>query len=160
MIPSPRHKRKSPRLPGADYTEPRAYFVTLCTFRRRPAFADVRLNRALIAHLSGHAKVHGVVLHAWCFMPDHCHLLVELPDEGLSLSVWVGRFKSRSTLLAWALGLQGRLWQGRFHDHILRWEESIERVAEYIVHNPVRTGLVETWVEYPWSGLGEEDFVM
>jgi hypothetical protein len=29
-------------------------------------------------------------------------------------------------------------------------------VAEYIVHNPVRKGLVETWVEYPWSGLGHE----
>jgi REP element-mobilizing transposase RayT len=59
-------------------------------------------------------------------------------------------------LLAWAIGFQGRLWQRRFFDRILRREESIERVAEYIIHNPVRKGFVETWVEYPWSGLGSE----
>ncbi|MDV2502892.1 MAG: transposase [bacterium] len=156
MKRSPRPKRKSPRLEGSDYAEPRCYFVTICTFRRRPAFAESRMNRAVLSQLREDSDGHDIALHAWCLMPDHLHLLVELPGEGLSLPAWVGPFKSRTTLLAWAIGFQGRLWQRWFFDRILRREESIERVAEYIIHNPVRKGFVETWVEYPWSGLGPE----
>ncbi len=156
MKRSARPKRKSPRLEGFDYAEPRCYFVTICTFRRRAAFAESRMNRAVLSQLREDSDGHDIVLHAWCLMPDHIHLLVELPGEGLSLPAWVGPFKSRTTLLAWAIGFQGRLWQRRFFDRILRREESIERVAECIIHNPVRKGFVETWVEYPWSGLGSE----
>ncbi len=152
----PRPKRKSPRLEGFDYAEPRCYFVTTCTVRRRAVFAEARMNRAVLSQLRADTDDHEIALHAWCLMPDHLHLLVELPGGGFSLPAWVGGFKSRSTLLAWAIGFQGQLWQRRFFDRILRREESIERVAEYIVHNPVRKGLVETWVEYPWSGLGHE----
>jgi putative transposase len=87
-------------------------------------------------------------------MPDHLHLLLELPGSGLSLSAWIGSFKSLSTREAWGLGFRGRLWQSRFYDHILRRVENIEQVADYIIHNPVRKGLVEEWDEYLWSGIG------
>ena len=157
MESTARPRRKSPRLEGFDYSESRCYFVTTCTFRRRRAFTDARLNRTLLAHLHEQAKIHGVMLHAWCLMSDHLHLLVEMPGDGLSLSEWVGRLKGLTSRRVRSMGFRGWLWQGQFHEHILRREESIERVAEYIVHNPVRKGLVETWVEYPWAGMGIED---
>ena len=150
-------QRTSPRLQGFDYSEPRCYFVTICTLHRRNVFIDSPLNRALLTLLVNHARRERVMLHAYCLMPDHIHLLAEMPGDGLSLTDWVGRFKGLSTRLAWRTGLPGKLWQGRFYDHVLRQEESIERVAEYIVHNPVRKGMVETWEEYRWSGLGIPD---
>ncbi len=160
MKRSARPKRKSPRLEGFDYDEPRCYFVTICTVRRRAVFAEARLNRAVLALMANHAHGEGVILHAYSLMPDHLHLLVELPDVGLSRSKWVGRLKGLVSTTAREMGFRGRLWQGRFYDHILRKEECIERVADYIVHNPVRKGLVETWIEHPWSGLGGGDVKM
>ncbi|MBC7076849.1 MAG: transposase, partial [Synergistales bacterium] len=35
------HHRRSIRLPGYDYTQPGAYFVTLCTHERAPLFGAV-----------------------------------------------------------------------------------------------------------------------
>ncbi len=154
MKRGPLQRRKSPRLQSFDYSESRCYFVTICTFQRREAFVDSILNRTLLALLANHAQREHVILHAYCLMPDHIHLLVEMPGDGLSLSDWVGRIKGLSAGLSRRMGLKGKLWQGRFYDHVLRREESIEQVAEYIVNNPVRKGLVVKWEEYPWAGLG------
>lgn len=44
------------------------------------------------------------------------------------------------------------LWQRSFYDHVLRGEEDMEEVAEYIWNNPVRAGLAEEREEYPFWG--------
>ncbi len=36
-----RHHRRSIRLPGYDYTQPGAYFVTLCAHDGEPLFGEV-----------------------------------------------------------------------------------------------------------------------
>ena len=36
-----RYRRRSIRLPGHDYTQPGAYFVTICTYNREPLFGQV-----------------------------------------------------------------------------------------------------------------------
>ena len=61
-------------------------------------------------------------------------------------------FKGRLTPLARAFERDRRLWQESFYDHALRKEESLRRVAGYIWDNPVRAGLVEDPLDYPWSG--------
>ena len=43
-------------------------------------------------------------------------------------------------------------WQTGFFDHIIRKEEGLVHVARYILHNPVRKGLVEYWQDYPFKG--------
>ena len=43
-------------------------------------------------------------------------------------------------------------WQASFWDHFLRGDERLEQVIEYVLNNPVRTGLVERWDEYRFSG--------
>jgi putative transposase len=46
----------------------------------------------------------------------------------------------------------GQLWQRSFHDRLLRESDNeLERVR-YTVANPVRSGLVDEWQEYPFSG--------
>jgi hypothetical protein len=44
-----------------------------------------------------------------------------------------------------------RLLAEGFYDHALRKEEDIRVVAEYIINNPVRAGLVKEWRDYPFS---------
>ncbi len=55
----------------------------------------------------------------------------------------VGAFKSLTTVLyidgvkqsGWP-GFRGRLWQRNFHEHIIRDEESLSRIRQYILDNP------------------------
>ena len=55
----------------------------------------------------------------------------------------VGAFKSLTTVLyihgvkqsGWP-AFRGRLWQRNFHEHIIRNEESLNRIRQYILNNP------------------------
>ena len=86
-------------------------------------------------------------------MPNHLHLLLTPSVSGATVSQFISALKSMSTRLCWKHGITGKVWQGRFYDHILRKNEGIETVVEYILHNPVRKGLVEDWRDYKYCGL-------
>jgi len=51
------------------------------------------------------------------------------------------------------VALEGRLWQHRFWDHIIRDAEDYKRHLDYIHYNPVRHGLVASPFEYGPSSL-------
>jgi REP element-mobilizing transposase RayT len=94
------------------------------------------------------AKNRGTALHAWCIMPDHIHLLLQDKD----IIEFVRLLKGRLTPEARRLESGRGLWQRSFHDHALRWEESLSDVARYIWQNPVRAGIIDCACGYPWSG--------
>ena len=53
----------------------------------------------------------------------------------------------------WRLcAFEGSPWQRSFHDRALRSEEDVRQVANYILMNPVRAGLVDEPSEYLLSG--------
>jgi putative transposase len=60
-----RHHRRSIRLIGYDYTQPGAYFITICTHARNPLLAR--------ADASGHAltRIGQVVASCWLALPRH-----------------------------------------------------------------------------------------
>jgi len=82
-------------------------------------------------------------------MPDHLHLLVIAKQT--NIIDLLDRWKSFTTNLLHGIGLRGPVWQRSFHDHALRREEAMRQVAEYIINNPVRRGLVAEWQDYPYS---------
>ena len=49
------------------------------------------------------------------------------------------------------LNKEGKVWQGSFYDHALRKDEDLLKVADYIVCNPVRKGIIQDWKDYPFS---------
>jgi REP element-mobilizing transposase RayT len=88
--------------------------------------------------------------HLICIMPDHLHFLVEVCSEGLV--ELVGRAKSMTTRVWWRHGGSGTFWQRSFHDHGIRGSEDYEPTVTYLLHNPVRAGMVEQWEDYPLIG--------
>ena len=83
-------------------------------------------------------------------MPDHIHWLVQLGGDQ-KLGGLVQRLKGRSARrINLAHTLSSKVWQAGFHDHALRAEEDIEDVASYLIHNPLRAGLVDDYNEYPY----------
>jgi putative transposase len=124
------------------------YHITAITLDRQSVFADMRPARLLINALrQAQARDEAVTL-AFVVMPDHMHWLMQL-GMGASLSSVVGAVKA---VTAHALGKQ--IWQGGFHDHALRQEEDLAKLARYIVANPLRAGLVQRVGDYPhWDAV-------
>jgi REP element-mobilizing transposase RayT len=64
--------------------------------------------------------------------------------------------KKYTTRRSWDLGYTGRLWQDRFHDHVLRKNENAPAVVQYILDNPIRKGLTVDWESFPWHGMPDQ----
>ncbi len=142
---------KNIRRPSAHYLGQRSYFVTLCCAARHPNFANPNHARDLIAELGRASAMHLFAVHAYCAMPDHFHALVTGLEPTSNLLVFLKHLKE-STTRQYKKHSRGNLWQKKFHDHILRENDSLERIANYILMNPVRKGLCADPREYPFSG--------
>jgi REP element-mobilizing transposase RayT len=107
---------------------------------------------------SGLGLHYPVGVDAFVVMPNHVHGILVLgqhgnadrdgaavPTPALSLSTVVQRFKT-FTMHEYGRGVTsqgwprypGRLWQQRFHDHIVRDERDLAAIREYIANNPLR----------------------
>ena len=90
-------------------------------------------------------------VYAYCLMPNHVHLVLG-PSPKHDIIVFVGQFKNMAQRAVWSKGVTGRIWQASFWDRFLREEESLDEIVMYVLHNPVRKGLVEKWQDYYFSG--------
>ena len=142
-------KSRSPRLEGVDYGAPgRAYHVIIGSRQKREMFTDAGANSPIVRVLKQAVAISGYGLVAYCLMPDHLHVLVQAGERPRRLSAFVASFKS------YCLKATGRkLWQRGFYEHILRKDETVITVAEYIANNPVRKGLVASRDEYEWGEI-------
>ena len=142
----PRHRLERPYYLGF-----RSYFLTICTAGRRKLFRNVRLVEALTKAMRDQFCRTGFSVYAYCYMPDHCHLLAVAQAECCDLAKAVRAFKGASTARARPLAIRN-LWQRNYYDHILRSNESFDAAAAYIFENPVRAGLVSDPHDWPFSG--------
>jgi REP-associated tyrosine transposase len=143
-------KRKNIRLPKNLYSKPNLIFsITVCTKDRRPLFGNSEWSKMLIKTLKTGPFSNNIECFAYCVMPDHIHL--QLSAKNGNLADLINGWKSYTANLLQKNGLEGPCWQRGFYDHALRKEEDIQTVAEYIVNNPVRAGLVKKWEGYPFS---------
>ncbi|PKN02094.1 MAG: hypothetical protein CVU77_01350 [Elusimicrobia bacterium HGW-Elusimicrobia-1] len=147
---------KKIRLEKELYSQPgRIYFVTVNTNFKKGFFIEDNFNREIIQCLLTERN-NRYSIFVYCLMPDHIHFLISTNAENYSITDFVNRFKGLTTRIGWKYGVEKVLWQRRFYDHILRKQEDAKKIAEYIVSNPVRKGLVKNWKEYPYCGYIDE----
>jgi len=99
---------------------------------------------------------------AWVVLPDHLHAIWQLPEGDADYStrwkgikreftVSLGRSEPRS-LSKISKGEAG-IWQRRFWDHHIRDEADFYAHLHYCWGNPVKHGLVERAVDWPYSSI-------
>jgi len=72
-----KHHRRSIRLPGYDYTQPGAYFITVCTQNRDCLFDDPVLRSVVETYWQAIPRhFPHVTLDAWVVMPNHVHGII------------------------------------------------------------------------------------
>ena len=95
-------------------------------------------------------------LEAFCIMPNHVHSVFTPleKDDGTyySMSGIQHSLKRYTALHAnRILERQGDFWQHENYDHVVRDEREFNRIAAYVLNNPVSAGLVSTPEEWKWS---------
>ena len=139
------------RLDGFNYTGPQRYFLTICTFERRRHFIEATLVTRVHEQILRTAAEFGSAILAYCFMPDHLHLLVEGTAEHSDLRAFVALAKQRAAFAMRRI-LANRLWQKGYFERVLRDDDDTFNVARYVVQNPLRAGLVQSPFDYPFMG--------
>jgi len=158
-----KHHRRSIRLKGYNYSQPGAYFVTICTYQRRCLFGDIvgedmelnefgEIARQCWSAIPEHfprARMDQFVI-----MPNHMHGIIWIVDNIVGAKNFSPLQQPRGTSKTIGSIIRGfkigvttwarqhtdvhTVWQRNYYEHIIRDEESLNRIREYIVTNPVR----------------------
>jgi REP-associated tyrosine transposase len=143
--------RRPERLANFDYLGFHRYSLCFCTFNRHHAFVTQEPVDLVLAQFLRSTDEERFALVAYCFMPDHVHLLVEGKSEGSDCKRFISRAKQYSGFY-YRKEFGRPLWQRYGFEHVLRGEDVTLVVARYIVNNPVRAGLVDDCRDYPYTG--------
>jgi putative transposase len=93
----------------------------------------------------------GWTCHAYCFMNNHFHFVVEASLDRLSKGMWHlnGRYAERFNT---RYVRNGHVFEARFAAKVIQGESHFEAAAHYVLNNPVRAHLCERAEDWPWSG--------
>jgi putative transposase len=94
-------------------------------------------------------------LLAYCLIPTHYHLLVEITDSKSFPQIMSHLFDCYLKTISKALQLEGRFFQNRFKNKLVTDTSYLIRLCCYIHMNPVRAGLVHRLEEWPYSNYLE-----
>ena len=138
-------------LPSFDYKGFHRYFLTFCTHERVHYFARAESVHIVLSQILRTRTSQGFTLTAYCFMPDHLHLLLEGVRPEADLKAFVSRAK-QSSGYHFKRETGHRLWQRYGYERVLRAEETTLEVIRYIIENPMRAGLTQDAAAYPFWG--------
>ncbi|PIY78539.1 MAG: hypothetical protein COY82_01960 [Parcubacteria group bacterium CG_4_10_14_0_8_um_filter_35_7] len=141
----------APRLPQFDYKGNFAYSITICCNQGKNHFTKDATVQPCLNILKNVMDQEGFDIYAYCFMPDHLHLLLIGKNENVDMNKTIKLYKQK-TGYWFKQQYKEKIWQNSYYDHIIRKEEGIENVALYIFNNPIRKGLVNDFIDYPYLG--------
>lgn len=91
------------------------------------------------------------LLHAWCIMPNHVHVVFQILAEHTLSKILQGWKSFTSHTINKYLGIQGQLWQSDCYNHIIRSEKEYYQQIRYVWNNPLKAGHPK-W-EWRWKCL-------
>jgi REP element-mobilizing transposase RayT len=148
------HHRRSIRLKDYDYGTPGFYFVTICTHNRECTLGRIdsggvelnwlgRIVQSEWANLS--SRFPAVTLDSIVVMPNHVHMILTIVDPvgaqfiapRPDLGEIVRSIKAVTTRLIRAQGSTGFRWQRNYYEHVVRNEQELNAIRQYILDNPL-----------------------
>jgi putative transposase len=161
------YHRQSIRLKDYDYSQAGAYFITICTYRRKCLFGNIVDGEMesnhfglIIQETRDALPLHYqyIRLDEFVVMPNHVHGILHIdrrdtacrvptntmerfgqPVPG-SLPSIVRSFKSAVTKRINEIrGTSGQpVWQRNCYEHVIRSQDDLDRARQYILNNPAK----------------------
>jgi REP element-mobilizing transposase RayT len=154
--PETRHS-ESIRLKDYDYSSNGAYFVTICSDNRKTFFGkitngEMKLNEygEIAYKFWGDVSNHfpHVVIDYHVVMPNHIHAIITINNPDIKtennkkpkLGQIVAYYKYQTTKIINQLrgASPNSVWQRDYYEHIVRNEDDLNEIREYIINNPLK----------------------
>ncbi|MBU0502878.1 MAG: transposase [Candidatus Omnitrophica bacterium] len=90
-------------------------------------------------------------LYCFCLMPNHIHLLMDVPIKTSLNKIMRGLNLSYTRYFNEKYNTVGHLWQDRFKSKIIQKDSYLLQCIEYVENNPVRASLVTQIGRHRWS---------
>ena len=126
------------------------YHVTSRGNEQKDVFKSQRDREKFLEYLASATERYGAVIHAYCLLSNHYHLLLETPEGNLS-QIMRHINGAYTTYFNVKRKRAGHLFQGRFKAILVDADEYALELSRYIHLNPVRAGMVTRPEEYRWS---------
>ena len=105
---------------------------------------------------------NSIELYCYCIMSNHVHVVLRLLDETEAdnekrlneVMHSIKRFSAREANKI--LGRQGEFWMSESYDYLIRSDDELGRIMEYVLDNPVKAGLCIERKDWKWSYVKEE----
>ena len=126
------------------------YHITSRGNARQAIFLDEKDFADFLGVLCSVVKRYHFILHAYCLMNNHYHLLIETPYGNLSRGMrqlnglYTQRFNQRHQRV-------GHLLQGRYRAILVDKDNYLLELCRYVVLNPVRAKIVKDPKDWEWS---------
>ncbi len=127
------------------------YHVIVRGNQRQKTFTAESDYQAYIERLARYPKKYDYVLHAYCLMPNHVHLLVESSEQPLA-KFMQGLQQSYSQYFNLRHRKTGHVFEGRYKAILCQKDAYLLQLIRYIHLNPVRAGMVRSPERYRYSG--------
>ena len=136
------------------------YFFTVNLADRKGADLLTRHIQALRYAVWSARKSHPFIIHAWVVLPDHLHCIIELPPNDSNYAI---RWRIIKTCFSAALPVDEKrspsrrrrgergIWQRRYWARVIVDDADMNTHMDYVHVNPVKHGLVERVVDWPYS---------
>ncbi|HEU5259386.1 MAG TPA: transposase [Vicinamibacterales bacterium] len=134
-----------------NYVGTYAYFLTFCTFERNRLFLTAESVAVVHAPVLRVCTAQAFHIDAYCYMPDHLHLVITAMRSDSNLKEFITRAKQTAGF-HFKKTTQQTLWQRYGYERVLRNEEEKIAFIRYVIENPVRAELVESPLDYPFWG--------
>jgi len=139
-----------------------AHFVTFSCDRRRRLLDHDHPKRVVLGVLNEQLGHQLATCVGFVIMPNHIHAIIWFRETG-QLSRFVHEWKRRSSYYIRTWYRDGnaryfehaefgsRFWQPKYYAFEIHSQEKLEEKLTYMHLNPVRAGLTERTVDWPWS---------
>ncbi len=127
------------------------YHVIVHGNQRQKTFTAESDYHAYIERLARYRKKYDYVLHAYCLMPNHVHLLVESSEQPLA-KFMQGLQQSYSQYFNRKHRKTGHVFEGRYKAILCQKDQYLLQLIRYIHLNPVRACMVRSPERYRYSG--------
>jgi REP element-mobilizing transposase RayT len=126
------------------------YHVTSRGNERKAVFKGKRDREKFLEYLESASRRYDALIHAYCLMDNHYHLLLETPSGNLP-QIMRHINGAYTTYFNVKRNRAGHLFQGRYKSILVDIDEYAKELSRYIHLNPVRAKMVEIPEEYEWS---------
>ena len=162
------HRRRSIRIDKSDYSQPGAYFITICAHNRMQYFEEVKNGELVYSRLGNlvdycwkQIPIHNehINLDEYVIMPNHMHGIVEI-DIGCRGTIYLAPTRNEQfgapvkrsipTIVRTNKAAVTRacrkdidnpsfiVWQRNYYERVIRSDFELNTFRRYILTNPLR----------------------